>query len=132
MKGLEVLQNRLGAKDRSGRRRPVPIEGSERLLECGMVITALGREVDLPWLPSDIRTNRNGTLVVDEEGRTTRDGVWACGDVTRVSTIIAAIAMSAKLAATFSAVSEGLQPMMAALASPMIRKIAHSSCKYQP
>ncbi len=98
MKGLEVLQNRLGAKDRSGRRRPVPVEGSERLLECGMVITALGREVDLPWLPSDIRTNRNGTLVVDEEGRTTRDGVWACGDVTRVSTIIAAIGAADRVA----------------------------------
>jgi NADPH-dependent glutamate synthase beta subunit-like oxidoreductase/formate hydrogenlyase subunit 6/NADH:ubiquinone oxidoreductase subunit I len=98
MKGLEVLQNRLGAKDRSGRRRPVPIEGSEHLLECGMVITALGREVDLPWLPSDIRTNRNGTLVVDEEGRTTRDGVWACGDVTRVSTIIAAIGAADRVA----------------------------------
>ncbi len=98
LKGLEVIQNRLGAKDRSGRRSPVPIEGSERVLECGMIITALGREVDLPWLPTELRRNRNGTIIVDAEGRTSLDKVWACGDVTRVSTIIAAIGGSDRVA----------------------------------
>lgn len=91
MKGIEVIKNRLGEKDRSGRRKPVPIEGSEHVLECGMVITALGREVDIPWLPADVRKNRNGTIAVDKDGKTTRDRVWACGDVTSVATIIAAI-----------------------------------------
>lgn len=91
MKGLEVVRNRLGDKDRSGRRRPIPIEGSETLLECGMVITALGRMVDIPWLPEGIKINRNGTVRVDDEGATTMDRVWACGDVVKVSTIIEAI-----------------------------------------
>lgn len=91
LKGMQVVKNRLGDKDRSGRRRPVPIKGSEYLLECGMIITALGREVDLPWVPADISRNRNGTIKVDAQGKTTRDRVWACGDVCQVSTIIAAI-----------------------------------------
>jgi len=98
LKGLEVVQNRLGAKDRSGRRSPIPVEGSERLLPCGMIITALGREVDLPWLPEGMRRNRNGTILVDAEGRTSLEGVWACGDVTRVATIIAAIGSADRVA----------------------------------
>lgn len=91
LKGLEVQKNRLGEKDRSGRRKPIPMDGSEHVLECGMIITALGREVDIPWLPADVRKNRNGTIVVDKDGKTTRDRVWACGDITKVATIIAAI-----------------------------------------
>ena len=96
LKGLEVIKNRLGDKDRSGRRRPVPIEGSESLLECQMIITALGRMVDIPWLPHDIKINRNGTIRVDEKGETTVKGVWAAGDVVQVATIIEAIGMSDK------------------------------------
>lgn len=94
LKGLEVIKNRLGDKDRSGRRSPVPIKGSEELLECGMIITALGRMVDIPWLPADIKVDRNGTIRVDENGQTTQPGVWACGDVVRVATIIEAIGMA--------------------------------------
>jgi NADPH-dependent glutamate synthase beta subunit-like oxidoreductase len=93
-KGMRVIQNRLGEKDRSGRRKPVPIKGSEYLIECGMIITALGREVDLPWVPADVSRNRNGTIKVDKDGKTTRDRVWACGDVVQVSTIINAIGQS--------------------------------------
>lgn len=91
LQGMQVVLNRLGEKDRSGRRKPVPIKGSETLIECGMIITALGREVDLPWVPSDVTKNRNGTIKVDNDGKTTRDKVWACGDVVQVSTIINAI-----------------------------------------
>jgi formate hydrogenlyase subunit 6/NADH:ubiquinone oxidoreductase subunit I len=91
LKGLRVIKNRLGEKDRSGRRKPVPIKGSEHIVECGMIITALGREVDIPWLPTDVAKNRNGTIRVDSDGKTTREGVWACGDVVQVSTIINAI-----------------------------------------
>ncbi|MFA5507477.1 MAG: FAD-dependent oxidoreductase [Vulcanimicrobiota bacterium] len=96
LKGLEVIKNRLGAKDRSGRRRPVPIEGSETLMECDMVITALGRMVDIPWLPEEIKIERWGTIRVDENGETTMPGVWAAGDVVNVSTIIEAIGMADK------------------------------------
>ncbi len=94
LKGLEVIRNRLGDKDRSGRRRPIPIEGSETLMECGLIITALGRMVEIPWLPDDLKVNRNGTIRVDEKGETTIPGIWACGDVVQVSTIIEAIGMA--------------------------------------
>jgi formate dehydrogenase major subunit len=96
LKGLEVIKNRLGEKDRSGRRRPIPIEGSETLLECEMIITALGRMVDIPWLPEEIKIERWGTIRVDENGETTLPGVWAAGDVVNVSTIIEAIGMADK------------------------------------
>jgi NADPH-dependent glutamate synthase beta subunit-like oxidoreductase len=91
LKGMQVIKNRLGDKDRSGRRKPVPIKGSEYLIECDMIITALGREADIPWTPSDVAKNRNGTVRVDADGKTTRDRLWACGDVCQVSTIINAI-----------------------------------------
>ncbi|MDO5295973.1 MAG: FAD-dependent oxidoreductase [bacterium] len=91
LKGLEVLRNKLGAKDSSGRRKPVPIAGSEELLECDLIITALGRCVELPWLPEDVKTNRNGTVVIDGKGQTSRAHVWACGDVVKVSTVVAAL-----------------------------------------
>jgi NADPH-dependent glutamate synthase beta subunit-like oxidoreductase len=91
LKGMQVVLNRLGDKDRSGRRKPVPIKGSENVIECGMIITALGREVDIPWLPADVAKNRNGTIKVDADGKTTRNGIYACGDVVQVSTIINAI-----------------------------------------
>lgn len=94
--GLQIQKNRLGDKDRSGRRKPVPIEGSEETLECQMIITALGRYVDMPWLPEEVKLNRNGTIRVDEKGETTLAGVWACGDVVRVSTIIDSIGMADK------------------------------------
>ncbi len=97
LKGMKVVLNRLGDKDSSGRRKPVPIPGSEQLLECGMIITALGREVDVPWVPSDVKRRRNGTIVVDDKtGKTTRANgkVWACGDIVTVSTIINAIGQS--------------------------------------
>ena len=96
LKGLEVIKNRLGEKDRSGRRRPIPIEGSETLLECEMIITALGRMVDIPWLPEEIKIERWGTIRTDEKGETTLPGVWAAGDVVNVSTIIEAIGMADK------------------------------------
>ena len=91
LKGLRVIKNKLGEKDSSGRRKPVPIEGSEQLLECDLIITALGRCVDLPWLPADIKQNRNGTIIVDSRGQTTRAHVYACGDVIKVATVVAAL-----------------------------------------
>lgn len=91
LSGLEVIKNKLGEKDRSGRRSPVAIPGSEEILECQMVITALGRSVDLPWAPEDIKKNCNGTLIVDGTGKTSRDHVWACGDVVKVATVVAAL-----------------------------------------
>jgi NADH-quinone oxidoreductase subunit F len=82
--GLECIRMKLGDVDKSGRRRPVPIEGSEFTVEVDTVISAIGQEPDVDRLVSDSKLSltRWGTLVVDPETlRTGMDGVFAGGDV---------------------------------------------------
>ena len=72
----------LGEADASGRRRPVPVEGSEFTLNPSSVISAIGQHV-LPECISDlgIELTRRGTIVVDERSfMTSREGIFACGD----------------------------------------------------
>jgi len=99
--GMKFVRTRLGDKDRSGRRRPVPIEGSEFVFPCDTVYTAISRSVDLPWLPERIQKEKWGTIKVDwDTGATSMNGVFAGGDVTLGAlTVIAAIA-AGKRAAT--------------------------------
>jgi homotetrameric NADPH-dependent glutamate synthase len=64
---LEYLKMELGEPDASGRRRPVPIEGSETLIETDMVITAIGQSPDVSFTDSDmgLKTTRWNTIEVD-------------------------------------------------------------------
>jgi formate dehydrogenase beta subunit len=82
--GVEVIKMELGEPDESGRRRPQPIEGSEYVIPCDMVIPAIGQDPDLSYLEdgdygikqtrwSSIVTN-NGTMMTDHEG------IFAGGD----------------------------------------------------
>jgi glutamate synthase (NADPH/NADH) small chain len=85
----------LGEPDASGRRRPVPIEGSEYDMEMDTVIMALGTRPN-PLVFSGARNlerTRWGTAVADEEtGLTRKDRVWAGGDiVTGAATVISAM-----------------------------------------
>jgi NADPH-dependent glutamate synthase beta subunit-like oxidoreductase len=82
--GLRCIRMRMGRPDESGRRRPIPIEGSEFTVETDNVVTAIGQRPDLTWLPHDLRT------IVSERGRLTADpitgmtqipGVFTGGDV---------------------------------------------------
>jgi NADH-quinone oxidoreductase subunit F len=82
--GLECIRMELGAVDDSGRRRPVPIPGSEFLVECDTVISAIGQKPDVEGIVagSDIGVSRWGTLEVDPETLCAGlDGVFAGGDV---------------------------------------------------
>jgi NADH-quinone oxidoreductase subunit F len=82
--GLECIRMKLGDVDRTGRRRPVPIEGSEFTVEVDTVIPAVGQEPDVDPLVGggEFDLTRWGTLVVDPETlRTGMDGVFAGGDV---------------------------------------------------
>ena len=96
MKGLECQRMELGAFDASGRRRPVPVEGSEFVLEVDMAIPAIGYMPDLSCLPHDdgFKTTKAGTLSVDPITLAThRPGVFAGGDVvTGPSTVVEAMA----------------------------------------
>ena len=66
--GIECLRMELGEPDASGRRRPIPIEGSEFLLDVDMVIPAIGQTPDLGFVNSgELQVTRWGTLVVDPD-----------------------------------------------------------------
>ncbi len=59
MKGIEMIRNKLGEPDSSGRRRPVPVEGSEYVYECDTVVAALGQDIDTSWLTDVSGSRRN-------------------------------------------------------------------------
>jgi len=99
VKAMECIKMELGEPDESGRRRPVPIKGSEFIMEADIVIVAIGTGAN-PLLPStapDMELNKWGYIVTDEKGRTSRSGVWAGGDiVTGSATVILAMGAARK------------------------------------
>lgn len=95
VRGMKCIQMELGEPDASGRRSPVPIEGSEFDLDVDTVIMALGTRPN-PMVFTDaagLERTRWGTVVADQStGRTTRKAVWAGGDiVTGAATVISAM-----------------------------------------
>ena len=94
--GIECIRMELGEPDESGRRRPVPIKGSEFTIEVDLVVMAIGAGAN-PLLPSatpGLKLNKWGYIVVDEaSGKTSKEGVWAGGDiVSGAATVISAMA----------------------------------------
>jgi len=100
--GVECIRMELGEVDESGRRRPVPIEGSEFAIDLDTLIVAIGEEADPGFLGTKhgIEISRGGTIVTDPETFATNvEGVFAGGDaVTGPNTVIEAIS-SGKIAA---------------------------------
>ena len=101
--GLSCVEMELGEPDESGRRSPIVKEGSDFTIECDVVIMALGTSPN-PLLKSTtkgLETNRRGCIVADENGATTREGVFAGGDaVTGAATVILAMGAGRKAANT--------------------------------
>lgn len=104
VRAMKCIKMELGAPDESGRRRPIPIEGSEFMIEVDTVIPTIGQSPDLTFLPieSKLKKTRWNTLVVDEETlQTPVPGIFAGGDVVSgPATVLDAIA-TAKRAAQF-------------------------------
>ncbi len=102
VKSIKCIKMELGEPDESGRRSPVPIEGSEFEIETDTVIMALGTSPN-PLIASStkgLETTRRGGLVADENGATTREGIFAGGDaVTGAATVILAMGAGRKAAA---------------------------------
>jgi glutamate synthase (NADPH/NADH) small chain len=102
VKSMECQAMELGPPDASGRRRPVPVKGSEFTMETDTVIIAIGQTPN----PIIQRTTeglvvdpKHGTIIVDETGKTSLDGVYAGGDVaTGAATVISAMGMGKKAA----------------------------------
>jgi len=102
LKGMTCLKMELGEPDDSGRRRPVPIKGSEYPIDCDLTIVAVGSGANplLTRSTPDVKLNQWGYIVADAEtGKTTKKGVWAGGDiVTGAATVILAMGAGRKAA----------------------------------
>jgi glutamate synthase (NADPH) small chain len=100
--GMECIKMELGEPDDSGRRRPVPIEGSEFVMEVDTAIVAIGQTPNplIRMTTPGLETTRWGGIVVDETGESSIPGVFAGGDaVTGAATVITAMG-AGKTAAT--------------------------------
>jgi glutamate synthase (NADPH/NADH) small chain len=100
--GMECQRMELGEPDSSGRRRPIPIQGSEFIKEVDTVVVAIGTGAN-PLVQNTtpgLETNKWGYIIVDEEtGQTTKKGVYAGGDiVTGAATVILAMGAGRKAA----------------------------------
>jgi NADPH-dependent glutamate synthase beta subunit-like oxidoreductase len=102
--GLEYVGNELGEPDSSGRRRPVPIEGTEQIIELDTLIVAISEDSGIdsigPARSSGIETTEYNTVRIDKNTLlTSRPGVFGAGDVvTGPNTVIEAIAAGKKVA----------------------------------
>jgi glutamate synthase (NADPH) small chain len=92
--GLKCIQMKLGEPDASGRARPVPVPGSEFVLPCDVVVVAIGTRAN-PLLTAtcpDLKLNKYGNIVADDNGMTSLPGVFAGGDIVRgAATVILAM-----------------------------------------
>ena len=93
--GMECLRMELGEPDDSGRRRPIPVKGSEFVIDVDMVIVAIGNSPNpiIPQSTPGLEVSQWGTIVVNEEtGMTSLSGIFAGGDiVTGAATVISAM-----------------------------------------
>ncbi|MBQ6004404.1 MAG: NADPH-dependent glutamate synthase [Clostridia bacterium] len=92
--GMRCIRMELGEPDERGRRRPVPVEGSEFELDVDTVIMAIGTSPNplIKNTTEGLEVNRRGGIVVNEDGLTSRKAVYAGGDaVTGAATVISAM-----------------------------------------
>ena len=98
--GFECLKTKLGPADDSGRRRPLPVQGSEFLIDCDVVIPAIGQRIDKSWLDQepDLQLTTWDTIQVSPHTmQTTISHVFAAGDaVTGPASVIEAVAAGHK------------------------------------
>lgn len=101
VKGLTCIKMELGEPDSSGRRRPVPVEGSDFFIEADVVIMSLGTSPN-PLISSTtpgLDIDKRGCIIADESGVTSREAIFAGGDiVTGAATVILAMGAGRKAA----------------------------------
>ncbi len=102
---MECLHYELGEPDDSGRRRPVPIDGSEFIMEVDTVIVAIGNGSNplISQTTDGLEVNRWGNIVVDEFGKSSIDSIYAGGDIVLgAATVILAMGEGRKAAAAIN------------------------------
>jgi glutamate synthase (NADPH/NADH) small chain len=103
--GMELQKFRLGEPDKSGRRSPLAIPGSEYNFACDMVIAALGNESNplLPRSTPGLAVDKLGRILVDEDQKTSLDRVYAGGDIVLgAATVILAMGEGRRAAAAIN------------------------------
>ena len=114
--GLRCQRMELGEADESGRRRPVPIEGSEFTIPCEMVVVAIGTRSNplLTATTAGLAVNKWGYIETDGAGMTSIPGVFAGGDIVRgAATVILAMGDGKRAAAAIDAYLAGELPVEA-------------------
>lgn len=99
--GMEVIHMELGEPDESGRRSPVEVPGSEEVLDIDTVVVAIGQTPNplIRQTTEGLETNKRGCIIADENGLTTKEKVYAGGDVvTGAATVILAMGAGKKAA----------------------------------
>lgn len=84
VKSMECIKMALGEPDQSGRRRPIPIEGSEFIMDVDTVVVAIGNGANplVPQTTPGLKTSKWGNIIANEEtGATSKKGVYAGGDI---------------------------------------------------
>jgi glutamate synthase (NADPH/NADH) small chain len=126
VRGLECQKMALGEPDESGRRRPVPVPGSEFVLTVETVIEAIGQQPN-PIIQSTtpgLKTGRKGVVETDQKQRTSREGIFAGGDLSRGgATVILAMRDGKQAASSIdeylrSRLPEALRPQTSAVQTP--------------
>ncbi|MDQ1334002.1 MAG: glutamate synthase small chain, partial [Thermodesulfobacteriota bacterium] len=109
--GMECIRNELGEPDKSGRRRPVPVKGSEFIIETDVIIPAISQEADLSFLHEDhkFHITRWHSFEVDEKTLATNvPGFFAGGDaVTGPATVVQAVAAGHRAAVSIDCYLRG-------------------------
>ena len=103
VKGMTCVEMELGEPDASGRRRPIPVEGSNFELPVDTVIMSLGTSPNplIRTTTEGLEANKHGCLIADDNMATTREGVYAGGDaVTGAATVILAMGAGKTAAAS--------------------------------
>ena len=111
--GLKCVKMELGEPDASGRRRPIKIEGSEFVIDCDLVVVAIGTRANplLTGSAPELTVNEYGYLMADEHGMTSMPGVFAGGDIVRgAATVILAMGDGKKSAQAIDAWLRGDWP----------------------
>ncbi len=115
--GIKCVKMELGEPDKSGRRRPIKIDGSEFTIDCDLVVVAIGTKANplLTGSAPELTVNEYGYLMADEYGMTSMPGVFAGGDIVRgAATVILAMGDGKRSAYAIDSWLNGVWPPVGA------------------
>ncbi|TAK56724.1 MAG: hypothetical protein EPO24_10820, partial [Bacteroidetes bacterium] len=100
--GIECQRMELGEPDDSGRRKPIPVKGSEYVIPVQTVIEAVGQKPNpiIQQTTQGLDVGKRGTVVVNEQQRTSREGIFAGGDLSRGGATVILAMRDGKIAAS--------------------------------